>query len=262
MRYFRGMATAVLTRDTADVPSYARVLEPLGLDVVAMPVTRTQSAGDPDALLRALGDGVYSTIVVASARGAAELIRAHGRLVPPLEAMPPIWAVGPATKRTLESAGLTAYVPEDVKDGGELAVTLAASRDVRGERVLVPRAEDGRTEILDVLREAGAIVVDVVAYRTVPTPPGDASVRAGLDALVGGDASICGVFAPSQVSSLVVMVAARGGSLGGLATVFCAIGETTAAALREAGARQIVVAAAPTPEGMAQAVRSVYPPRT
>lgn len=256
------MATAVLTRDPVDVSSYARVLAPLGLDVIAMPVTRTQSAADPDALLRALGDGAYTAIVVASARAAAELMRAHERLAPPVEAIAPIWAVGPATKRALESGGLTAHVPDDVKDGGELAVKLAASRDLRGERVLVPRAEEGRTEILDVLREAGAVVVDVVAYRTVPTPPDDATLTLGLDALVGGRAVICGVFAPSQVGSLAAIVAARGGSLAGLSTTFCAIGETTAAALREAGAGQIVVAAAPTPEGMAQAVGSVYPPRT
>src|SRR5690242_14137098 len=80
VRYFRGMATAVLTRDPVDVPSYARVLAPLGLDVIAMPVTRTVSAADPDALVRALGDGVYSAIVVASPRAAAELGRAHGRI--------------------------------------------------------------------------------------------------------------------------------------------------------------------------------------
>jgi len=259
MRYFRGMATAVLTRDPVDVPSYARVLAPLGLDVVAMPVTRTVSAPDPDALVRALGDGVYTAIVVASPRAAAELAKAHGRA--PMETVPTIWAVGQATKRALDIARLTAQVPDDVKDGGELAVKLAASRDLRGERVLVPRAEDGRTEILEVLREAGAIVVDVIAYRTVATAPDDPSVQVGLDALLAGVA-ICGVFAPSQVSSLAAMVAARGGSLAGLSTTFCAIGDTTAAALREAGVRQIAVAAAPTPEGMAQAVGSVYPPRT
>jgi uroporphyrinogen-III synthase len=41
---------------------------------------------------------------------------------------------------------------------------------------------------------------------------------------------------------------------------FCAIGETTAAALRAAGIAEVAVAQAPTPEGMANAVRSVYPP--
>jgi len=227
--------------------------------VVAMPVTKTAPAADPDALVRALGDGTYSAIVVASPRAAHELARAHGRVA--LDELPPIWAVGPATKRALDNANLPAHMPDDVRDGGELAVRLATSRDLRGERVLVPRAEDGRTELLEVLRDAGAIVVDVVAYRTLPAGPDDAAVQAGGDALAS-DAVICAVFAPSQVSALAAIMAARGAPLPSLRAAFCAIGETTAAALREVGIAQVAVATAPTPEGMAHAVGSVYPTRT
>lgn len=255
------MATAVLTRDPVDVPGYSRVLAPLGLDVVAMPVTKTVSAADPDALVRALADGTYSAIVVASPRAAHELARALGRVVPPLDAVPTIWAVGPATKRALDIAKLPAHLPDDVRDGGELAVRLATSRDLRGERVLVPRAEEGRTEALEVLRDAGAIVVDVVAYRTLPAGVDDSQVGEGATLLASGGAAVCAVFAPSQVSALAAIMKARGHALASLSTRFCAIGETTAAALRETGIERVAVAPAPTPEGMAQAVGSVYPPR-
>ena len=57
-------------------------------------------------------------------------------------------------------------IPPDVRDGAELARALVASRDLAGKRVLVPRAEDGRDEALEILRAAGAEVVDVIAYRT------------------------------------------------------------------------------------------------
>jgi uroporphyrinogen-III synthase len=255
------MATAVVTRDPVDAQTYAAALAKLGLEVIAMPVTKTASAADPDALVRALADGTYSAIVVASPRAAHELGRAHARVVPPLDELPAIWAVGPATKRALDIAKLPAHMPDDVRDGAELAVKLAASRDLRGERVLVPRAEDGRTELLDTLREAGAIVVDVVAYRTLPVAPDDAIVQPGADALVGM-AAVCAVFAPSQVSALHAVMAARGRTLASLGTKFCAIGETTAAALRERGVVEVAVAPEPTPEGMAHAVGSVYPTRT
>jgi uroporphyrinogen-III synthase len=43
---------------------------------------------------------------------------------------------------------------------------------------------------------------------------------------------------------------------------FVAIGETTAAALRAAGVREVAVADTPTPAGIACAVSSVYPRRT
>jgi uroporphyrinogen-III synthase len=250
------MAFAVLTRDLAGAAAYAAALAPLGLEAVAMPVTRAAPAPDPDALARALATSEYAAVVVASARAAHELARALA--AHPLPPRTRIWAVGPATLRALEQAGLPAHHPEGVHDGAALARALAATEPVRGRRVLVPRAEDGRTEALEILRGAGSEVVDVIAYRTVPAAADDAELAHGLSLLRDGNAAICGVFAPSQVDALRALVA----PLSALATVFCAIGETTAAALRTAGVAAPVVAPAPTPEGMAQAVGSVYPTRT
>ena len=246
------MPIAVLTRE--DVTAYAAALAPLGIDVVAMPLTRTAPAADPDALSRALADGDYAAIMVASANAARELARAVGR-----RASPEVWAVGPATKRALEDANITAHHPQFVDDGIDLARALVTAKSLRGQRVLVPRAEDGRTEPLDILRDAGADVVEVIAYRTVAVAHDDPALADGLDALVRGGAAVCCVFAPSQVSALAAAISARDHELAGLVTQFCAIGETTAAALRAAGIRDVAVAVSPTPEGMAQAVRTVYP---
>lgn len=259
---FPGMAVAVLTRDPVDAQGYASVLGPLGLDVVAMPVTRFSSAPDPDALARALDRTGYAAIVVASPRAAHELARATNHLAgarTTLPELPEIWAVGPATKRALDIAKLPATVPPNVRDSAELARHLVAARELSGKHVLVPRAEDGRVEALQILRAAGAEVTDVIAYRTLAVAPDDAGVQAGADLLVRGEAAICAVFAPSQVTALAAVLAARGVSLASVATPFCAIGETTASALRAAGVADVAVAPAPTPEGMAQAVRSVYP---
>ena len=256
------MAVAVLTRD--DVAAYASALAPLGLDVVAMPVTKSAPPEDPDALARALDTGAYAAIVVASARAAQELARAATALASvhtTLPDLPDVWAVGPATKRALDQAKLPAHQPAGVRDGVELARALVAAKQLRGKRVLVPRAEDGRSEPLDILRAAGADVVDVIAYRTLAVAPDDAVLAEGADLLVRGGAAICGVFAPSQVSALAAAIAARDHELAGLVTQFCAIGDTTAAALRAAGIQDVAVAVSPTPEGMAQACRSVYPTR-
>ena len=244
------MAFAVLTRDPVSAAAYAAALAPLGLEVVAMPVTAPAPAADPQALARALDAGGFAAVVVASPRAAHELARAAaGR------ELPEVWAVGPATRRALEIAKLPARHPDGVRDGAELAHTLAASRELRGRRVLVPRAEEGRVEGLAILRAAGAEVVDVVAYRTVAVAPGDPAVARGAELLEGGGAAVCAVFAPSQVAALTAIV----GGLAALSTRFCAIGETTAAALRGAGVASVAVAPVPTPEGMARAVGSVYP---
>lgn len=257
VRECRGMARIVLTRSRDDVRAYTPPLEALGLEVVAIAVTRTATAGDPDALVRALADGTYAAIVVASPRAASALVAAVSRATRQ-EALPEVWCVGPATRDVVVAAGLSAQQPDDVRDGAELASRLATVLDLRGQRVLVPRAEQGRAELLDGLRDAGAIVVDVVCYRTVTAAPDDPDVQAGLAALARGEVDVCGVFAPSQVQALRALV---GTDLGALPVRFCAIGETTAAALHAGGARDVAVAPSPTPEGMAQAVGSVYPPR-
>jgi uroporphyrinogen-III synthase len=250
------MAFAVLARDPAGAAAYAAALAPLGLTSIATPVTHAAPAADPEALVRALAGARYTAIVVASARAAHELARAAS--CHPIAPSTEIWAVGPATQRALEQARLTAHHPASVRSGLDLARALAAARVLAGRRVLVPRAEDGRTEALEILRATGAEVVDVVAYRTLPATPDDPAIQAGLALLRAGQAAICCVFAPSQIHALGSFL----GPLSAIATTFCAIGKTTAASLRAAGVAAPALAPAPTPEGMAQAVGSVYPTKT
>jgi uroporphyrinogen-III synthase len=246
------MAYAVVTRDREGAAPYAAALAPLGLEVVAMPVTRSEPPADPGALARAIARGGHAAIVCASARAAAAVAAAAAASAAPL---PEVWAVGPATARALEAAGLRAIVPEGVRDGASLARALAGARELAGVRVLVPRAEEGREEAIAYLRAAGAEVEDVVAYRTVATPADDPALAEGRALLVAGGAAICVVLAPSQVAALAALVAVP-------PLAFAAIGETTAAALRAVGAGTIAVAETPTPAGIASAVRSVYSRRS
>ncbi|HWO22067.1 MAG TPA: uroporphyrinogen-III synthase [Kofleriaceae bacterium] len=249
------MAYAVVTRDREGAAPYAAALAPLGLEVVAMPVTRTEPPEDPDALARALARGGHAAIVCASARAAAALVAAAEQQAagpagaPPL---PEVWAVGPATARALEAGRIRAIVPDGVRDGAQLAQAMIAARSLAGARVLIPRAADGREEVIAGLCAAGAEIDDVIAYRTVAAPASDPALAAGRARLLAGDAAICVVLAPSQVAALAALV-----PLAPLS--FAAIGETTAAALRAAGAGAVAVAATPTPAGIATAVRSVYP---
>lgn len=232
-----------------------------------MPVVTTAPPPDPTALARALSAGPFAAIVVASPRAAAELARAAGEveianwnfprnagISESLEgvrtSITNVWAVGPATGRALANANLAAHHPAGVRNGAELARALVEAVPVAGQRVLVPRAAEGRTDAIEILRDAGADVVDVIAYRTVPRAADDPAIARGLAVLRAGEAEICAVFAPSQVAALVALV----GPLAKIATRFCAIGETTAAALRAAGVRSVAVASTPTPDGLATAV--------
>ncbi|CAN5909152.1 hypothetical protein BH11MYX3_BH11MYX3_17840 [soil metagenome] len=249
------MTFAVLTRELDAGSPYEEAFAAIGLQVVTMPVTHSEPPRDQGALARAVEHGGYAAVVVASARAAAALARA---LEGGARQLPEVWAVGPATKRALAAAGIAANLPPAAYDGASLAQAMVTSRDLEGRRVLVPRAEDGRDDVISLLRSAGAEVVDVIAYRTVATSPDDPSIARGKELLLGADAAICAVFAPSQVTALIAAV----GPLSALRVVFAAIGDTTAAVLREAGVEAVSVAASPTPEGLANAVAAVYPGKT
>lgn len=239
------MAYAVLTRDAADVGPYAAALASLGLEVVPMPVTAIVAPADPGALRRAMVAGPFDGVVVTSRRVAAALAdaaRACG------VQLPAVWAVGEATRAALAGAGIAAQCMDGVRDGAELGRSLVATRS--RQRVLVPRAEEGREELVAILRAAGWEVVEVIAYRTVALAATDPARARGAALLEAGEAAVCCVFAPSQVAALGHAVAA--------ATAWVAIGETTAAALRAAGAVRVAVADAPTPEGIAKAAGAVY----
>jgi len=80
-------------------------------------------------------------------------------------------AIGPATAAELEQAGLRAqFVP------GEFVAEAVIEQigDVQGQRILLPRADIAREVLVDGLQAKGAMVDNVVAYRTVlGEAPGD-----------------------------------------------------------------------------------------
>ena len=244
------MAYVVITRDVDGGSAYAAALDALGLEAVMMPVTQTAPPADPDELVRAMERGGYQAIMCASAKAAGAIIRAKGHTP-----IPEVWAVGPATARVLAEAHLSPILPDTARDGASLARALVSQRELAGKRVLVPRAEDGREDGIAILRAAEIIVDDIVAYRTIPVSADDPAIARGRELLATGQAAVCCVFAPSQVAALDALIGVRS-----IETRFAAIGETTAEALRDAGAEVIAIAATPTPEGIANAVAAVYPP--
>ena len=86
---------------------------------------------------------------------------------PGIEVRPKVAAVGSRTADRLRSRGVDVAVVPDEFTAEALVRTLTSQATVRGARVLLPRSEIGRDVIAEGLRAAGAIVTDVIAYRTV-----------------------------------------------------------------------------------------------
>jgi uroporphyrinogen III methyltransferase/synthase len=76
--------------------------------------------------------------------------------------------VGPSTASRLQRYGIRVdLMPAEFRVDA-LADLLRASGDLKGRRILLPRADIARDKLAEELREAGAEVHDIVAYRTVP----------------------------------------------------------------------------------------------
>ncbi|MFM7129363.1 MAG: uroporphyrinogen-III C-methyltransferase [bacterium] len=157
--------TVVVARAEGDAPATIRQLEELGARVLAAPAILVGPIGDKSQLEKAIEAlERFDWLVFTSVNGVKyfferlfELghdMRALGRLK--------IAAIGPATAARLREMGLVADLVPDKYRSEELAEALAAR--VGGKRVLLARADRGRTLLKDELEAVAAEVVQVPVY--------------------------------------------------------------------------------------------------
>jgi uroporphyrinogen III methyltransferase/synthase len=178
-----------VTRPREQAEYLAAGLERLGASVALVPLVEIAPVEDSTELDHAVRKlGRYDWIVFTSTNGVAavrERLRAPDQL-----ATVRIAAVGPATAAAVEGLGIeTAFVPEEYA-GGPLADGLTA---LDGRRVLLPQGDRASTFLAEELRDQGAIVDAVVAYRTVARRPSGQEVeeleRADAIVLASGSAA-------------------------------------------------------------------------
>jgi uroporphyrinogen-III synthase len=253
----RGRRVAV-TRGQGGEDALAARLRELGAEVLEAPaiaVAPPRSFAELDAALRALPR--TSWIAFASANAVERTVARAAELGIGREALGAcrLAVVGNATAdRLARLVRRPDLVPAQAR-GDALAAALAPH--VAGHRVLVPRAEEGRPELVDGLARAGAEVVAAVAYRTIPAPP---EALAPLAAeLSAGQVDAVAFASPSAVRSVVDALGPRAALLA--RTVLAAIGPTTAAALDAAGLTGAVVPERSTGAALADALADRLGPR-
>ena len=148
---------------------------------------------------------------------------------------PRLCAVGAGTAEKLARYGIKVdLVPGEFR-AEALVSAISAAGPVDGVRVLLPRADIGREVVVDQLRQAGAIVTDVVAYRTFlnDTPrEGDLDVYA---LLLEGRIDVVTFVSPSAVRSFVKIYGTEAAADLLKNTVVAVIGPVTAEAARQLG---------------------------
>jgi len=222
------------------------------VEVVHIPLLRILPPPSWEDLDRALCRlETYQWVVFTSQNGVRAVEHRLHHLGIPVEVLRGVHiaAIGPATARMVERLGVPVGLqPSEYRAEG--LVEAFGALELRGVRVLIPRAEEARDVLPEGLRARGAEVEVVAAYRTEvaweEAPRLMEAIREGVDVVT--------LASPSAARAL-------GSLLGGErlpeSTRLVCIGPVTAKAVEELGFRVDGVAEVYTSEGMVQAVRAV-----
>ncbi len=227
----------VITRAPEQSAEMVRALENLGAEVALLPVVAFAPPEDwrslDDALRRLKG---FDAILFLSRNAVRYIFQRCRTLGIQCEALGSsnrlIAAVGPATAEEAAREGLRVNFVAKNRTGESLVGEL---RDrLAGRSVLLPRSDRGDARIPSALREAGASVTEVIAYRTVAPENLDPAIlgrvqRAEVDAIVFASPSAFRNLSDSIGADAMTKISGR--------VHFAAIGPTTARAVRESGAR-------------------------
>lgn len=243
----------VVTRARAQASDLSLHLERLGAEVIQFPTILITDPEEPEPLRRAVREaGAFDWIVFTSVNGVQRFwseLRAAGEDTRKLAGVS-LCAIGPATAAAIEAEGARADLMPEEFIAEAVVEALVSTGDLQGRRILLPRAEQARSILPERLREHGAEVVEVTAYRTELDGSGAPAVRARLEA---GEVDLVTLTASSTARNFVSLV---GTGLGGAGVA--SIGPITSATARELGLPVDVEAAEHSIPGLVMAILEHY----
>jgi len=200
------------------------------IEAAAIAVIPAWDRAELEAIREDLDNGTFAWVVLPSQNAGRELVadlrETRVRIV-----------CGVATAQAL---GVEASVALR-RFSAAAALDELRSRVQPGERILVPRAREGRAELVDGLEALGATVIAPVAYQTVPVP--DAASR-----LEAGGIDVVSLCSPSAAVSVAASVRDE--------VVVC-LGATTADAAREVGLKVAGVAVRTSMASLVDVIRDL-----
>lgn len=243
----------VVTRARPQASAFSGALARLGAEAIEFPTIEIAAPESYEPLDRALGQlAAYDWIIFTSVNGVNRFAARMGTLDIPARAAAKaqLAAIGPETAKALGALGLTArVVPGEYR--AEAILDEIGMDAMRGKKVLVPRAAEARDVLIETLREWGAIVDVVAAYRTIPGASDTGRMRALFEA---GKIDVVTFTSSSTVKNFAALFpAADMTRLLAQSAVAC-IGPITEESARAIGIRVDVVAEEYTIAGLTTAI--------
>jgi uroporphyrinogen III methyltransferase / synthase len=162
--------TVIVTRARAQASQLAAGLEELGAQVIELPAISVEKAADAAPLRRAVeGIESFDFVIFTSVNGVEAFfdhLQQAGKDARSLHNAR-IVAIGPATAERLGQFGIRADIQPAQFVSTAIVETMLAKGELKGKRILCPRADIAPKELVQALEAHGAQVVDVAAYRTV-----------------------------------------------------------------------------------------------
>jgi len=239
----------VVTRAPEQAGEITRLLEQLGAEVILLPAVAFSAPADPHPFDRALHElGDFDWILFTS-QNAVRFSASRLRQIGLPATVKQVAVVGPATADAASREGFRVDYVATHSTAHALAGELGES--LNGCTVFLPRSDRSDPELVDALRETGATVTDVIAYRTVAPVVSD---PVALERVRHADFDVAIFSSPSAFQNLDGMLGV--GTLAKLANKvrYAAIGPTTARAMRGAGVRVHIEAEEASSAGLADAI--------
>jgi uroporphyrinogen-III synthase len=268
----------LVTRTREQATSFSERLRKLGAIPFEFPVIRIAPPLDwqplDDALRHLCGAtfSYYDWLIFTSVNGVESVFARLNEfgLALPVASVTRVATIGPATAAALARYGVqTDLVPgEYIAEGVAAALigdTQRRGASLDGQRILLPRASVARDVLVTDLREAGALVDEVAAYRTLPVSAGDAQGREVARMLQAGELHILTFTSSSTVRNFMQWLVSAAPDMAGklrenaagetLPIVAC-IGPVTAQTARELGLHPQIEATTFTIDGLIEAIVS------
>lgn len=240
----------LVTRPRAQAADLCDKLSALGAQPILFPTIEIAPLDEYSSLDRAIASlDQYHWVIFTSVNG-VDAFWKRLNIVEARHASPPlkVAAIGPATARALHKNGVR---PELIPDEYVAEAILEKIGDVKDKWILLPRADIAREALAVELSNRGAIVHEIVAYRTLPSaidPNGLAELQRGVDAIT--------FTSSSTVRNFVALVDRS--SIRSWQSVIACIGPITAQTARDVGLRVDVTAREYTMEGLVVALEDYF----
>ncbi|MCU0538443.1 MAG: uroporphyrinogen-III C-methyltransferase [Desulfobacterales bacterium] len=247
----------IVTRSREQASDLVRALSDLGAECLEFPTIEVAPPDDISALDAALAEmDAYDWVVFTSVNGVSaffERLFRRGRDVRALGHIQTA-AIGPATAARLMEFGLTSdLVPETYV--AESVVAAFGRHDLRGRRILLPRAQEARPVLPDALAAMGAVVREVPAYKTLQAAADIGQLVARLESR---SVDLITFTSSSTVKNFMALLpAGRFAELAAGLPAAC-IGPVTADTARQSGFDVAAVAAVYTIPGLCAAVQAYF----